>query len=302
MEDHFSRVAEAYNAVRRTDPEPISYLADRLGRREGLRGLDVACGAGRYDLLLFRELPGLELICTDVNAAMIEETARHLRGHGVERYETRRCDLRELRPPRESLDLVLTFNAIHHLDPSLFLDKAAAALAPGGRVFIYTRLRSQNARTIWGRFFPGFHEREDRLYDLAAIEGWAESCTELALESLELFRFPRRASLDELIELVERRHYSTFSLYEPGEFAQALRDFKKAIRDRFRDPADIRWSDENIMIVFRRLGDELRCGFDRDRPGGSISAAGRSGAWSAATCGPRSPVHAPGSRRSPGRH
>jgi hypothetical protein len=31
-------------------------------------------------------------------------------------------------------------------------------LKGAGRLFIYTRLRSQNRRNIWGRFFPRFHE------------------------------------------------------------------------------------------------------------------------------------------------
>ena len=68
-----------------------------------------------------------------------------------------------------SLDLVTAFNCVHHFDLGRFLTSVAQVLAPGGQLFIYTRTPQQNARTIWGRYFPGFTEHEHRLHSQAAI-------------------------------------------------------------------------------------------------------------------------------------
>src|SRR2546423_12592727 len=68
-----------------------------------------------------------------------------------------------------SLDVVTAFNCVHHFDLGRFLTSAARVLAPGGQLFIYTRTPQQNARTIWGRYFPGFTEHEQRLHSQAAI-------------------------------------------------------------------------------------------------------------------------------------
>ena len=46
------------------------------------------------------------------------------------------------------------------LDLGRFLAAGARVLKPGGLLFIYTRTPQQNARTIWGRYFPGFTEHE----------------------------------------------------------------------------------------------------------------------------------------------
>jgi ubiquinone/menaquinone biosynthesis C-methylase UbiE len=44
---------------------------------------------------------------------------------------------------------------VHHFDLGRFLAAAARVLKPGGQLFIYTRTPQQNARTIWGQYFPG---------------------------------------------------------------------------------------------------------------------------------------------------
>ena len=64
----------------------------------------------------------------------------------------------------ESLDALLTFNAVHHLPLQAFLKEACRVMRPGSHLLIYTRFRSQNARNIWGQYFPQFVDKEDRLY------------------------------------------------------------------------------------------------------------------------------------------
>jgi SAM-dependent methyltransferase len=238
--------------LRTTDVEPVLYVRQKLRGRGDIRAADIGCGGGRYDLLLLQYLPGLYLTCTDVNDAMVKETARYLKSHGQSNFVVRRVDASDLRLPDEALDCVLTFNAIHHFDPVVFLEQAAKALRRTGYVFVYTRLESQNVRNIWGRFFPRFREKETRLYDLAHIERWADRLESVNLETIEFFRYMRAAPLERLLEQAAGKHYSTLSLYSTGEFGEALEIFKERIMEHFADLSQIKWTDENVMIVFRK--------------------------------------------------
>ncbi|MCV0402944.1 MAG: class I SAM-dependent methyltransferase [Chloroflexi bacterium] len=250
MDRHFSEVAGAYNALRTTDIEPILLIRDTLGRRGSVRGIDVACGGGRYSQLLLEHVPGLALTLHDQNDAMLSEATRYLAEHGIEDVPTVEGDIADLEFPDAAFDAVFTFNAIHHFDPSMFLAKAARALSGDGRVFIYTRLREQNARSVWGQLFPSFAEREDRLYELAEVESWDGGSGSLGKPEIVQFEFQRRATLSELIHQARSRHYSTFSLYSPAELEQALAEFERAVRERFPDVDAIEWTDENVMIVY----------------------------------------------------
>jgi ubiquinone/menaquinone biosynthesis C-methylase UbiE len=188
-------------------------------------------------LLLLQHLPGLHLTCADVNGAMVEETARYLKSHGQSNFVAQRIDASDLRLPDGALDCVVTFNAIHHFDPVAFLGQAAQAVKSSGHVFVYTRLKSQNARNIWGRFFPGFPEKETRLYDLGYVESWADRLDGLNLET---------------IEFSAGKHYSTFSLYSADELRKALEIFEARLAQHFMGCDQIRWTDENVMMVFRK--------------------------------------------------
>lgn len=252
MRDHFSSVAESYNDIRTTDLEPVTFVRDVLGQRQSVRAADIGCGGGRYSLLLFQHLPGLHLTCNDMNESMLAGTAAYLAEHGVESFRTVNADIAHLQLPAGTLDAVLTFNAIHHFDPHLFLIRAGSALTAGGYVFIYTRLQGQNRRNIWGQWFPGFAETETRLHRLSDVERWGEAAGSLSLDSIKFFRYPRSASVSELLYQAHSKHYSTFSLYSAADLERATAEFERNIRARFPDPDRVEWSDENVMIVFRK--------------------------------------------------
>ncbi len=224
MHEHFSELSASYNELRTTDIEPALYVCERLQDEGEIRAADIGCGAGRYDLFLLQHLPGLHLTCADINGAMVEETARYLKSHGQGNFVAQRIDASDLRLPDGTLDCIVTFNAIHHFDPVPFLGQAAQAVKNSGLVFVYTRLKSQNARSIWGRFFPGFPEKETRLYDLSDVESWADRLDGLNLETIEFFRFERVAPLNRLLDQAAGKHYSTFSLYSADELRKALAD------------------------------------------------------------------------------
>jgi SAM-dependent methyltransferase len=152
----------------------------------------------------------------------------------------------------ESLDAVFTFNAIHHFDFAEFLARAGRAIRKDGLIFIYTRTQEQNAGSIWGLYFPAFHEKETRLYRRDEMERWVGEAGRLRLIAAKTFRYARTSSLERLLEQARRRHYSTFSLYSAAEFVEACQSFEDSVRRRFDDPAEVTWHDQNILLVIGR--------------------------------------------------
>ena len=148
---------------------------------------------------------------------------------------------------------MLTFNAIHHFDVTRFFREVGRTLRSGGLLFIYTRFRDQNERSIWGQYFPGFAKKETRLYgeeELTRIIGRAQG---LAVGDLTYFSFQRTATLDCLIQRVKGKHYSTFCLYEPEELERAIEGFEASLKEKFGACEVLEWVDENVMITVERV-------------------------------------------------
>ena len=252
LHEHFSTVARVYRELRTTDEAPIRFIRDQLAGLASIRAADVGCGAGRYGLLLFRHLPNLHLTCVDANPEMLEQLSAYLAANGTRDFETVASGVEELEFEDGSLDCVFTFNAVHHFDFRAFIGKARDATRQSGGIFIYTRTPSQNAETIWGRYFPDFLEKETRLYHLADMKRWVEAADGVRLVTVKRFRYSRVASLDRLLAQARSKRYSTFRLYSPREFETALEDFGGNIRRDFDDPGKVTWRDKNVMLKVQR--------------------------------------------------
>ena len=249
---HFAKVAGVYRKMRTTDEEPILHIRDQLAGRPAIMAADIGCGAGRYDLLLFRHLPNLRLACLDVSREMLTQLPRLLRRNGIHDFETINSSVEEMAFEDESLDCVFTFNAVHHFDFSLFLAKVGRAIRKDGLIFIYTRTPYQNAGSVWGRHFPGFCEKETRLYRLQEMEEWIRETGRLRMIAARTFRYARTSRLERLLEQARNRHYSTFSLYAEEEFEKASQTFKDDARRQFDDPAKVAWHDQNVLLQIER--------------------------------------------------
>ena len=253
LQDHFTKVSAVYRKVRTTDPEPISHIAQEFSGHSSVRAADIGCGAGRYSLLLFDALPRLRLTCIDANQAMLGKAAQLLSDNGIDRFETRQARVETLELGEQSFDCVVSFDAVHWFDLEDFFRVTRDGLKEEGHLFVYTRLPSQNARTIWGRYFPGFVEKETRLIELETVYRSIERTESLFFSSATCFRYQRSACFDRLMDQAHNRHYSTFSLYEDGEFDEAMAIFERCLRDRFADHDQITWHDENILFHARRF-------------------------------------------------
>src|SRR6266496_2777482 len=151
LSDHFEEVAAVYESLRTTDEAPVRRIRQLLPDRP-VGGVDVGCGTGGYSKLLRALLPeGSLLIASDVSAAMLAEL--QVANQGGAWVAPLLSTAEELPVRTQSLDLVTSFNSVHHFDLGRFLAGATHVLRPDGRLFVYTRTPEQNARTIWGRYF-----------------------------------------------------------------------------------------------------------------------------------------------------
>jgi SAM-dependent methyltransferase len=242
VDDHFKLVASVYDSLRTTDEAPVHRIRELLPDG-ALVGLDLGCGTGRYSRLLIDLLPdGSVLAASDASAAMLAE----LQACCDDRASVvpLRCTAEELPIRTGSLDLVTAFNSVHHFDLGRFLAEVARVLKAHGRLFVYTRTPAQNARTIWGRLFPGFAAREQRLHSEATLTGAVHHTRGLQMVHTETFRHSRSTTPQRLRAQVEGRHYSTFSLYEPDELRQAIDVFLA----RLPGP-QVSWVDEHLLVT-----------------------------------------------------
>ena len=260
---HFERVAAVYDSLRTTDEAPVRRIGQFLPDRP-VTGLDIGCGTGRYTRLLRALLPeGSLLAASDVSAAMLAQLKAGDCGHA--RGVVPLLAAAEQLPLRTaSLDLVTAFNCVHHFDLGRFLTAVARVLAPGGQLFIYTRTPQQNARTIWGRYFPGFTEHEQRLHSQAAFRDAVRRTGGLTMVATQTFSHPRSSTAERLQAQAEGRHYSTFSLYTPEE----LRASTAAFLARLPRP-EACWADEHLLVVACRSRNQV----EPDGPGSLASQA-----------------------------
>ncbi|NUO79095.1 class I SAM-dependent methyltransferase [candidate division KSB1 bacterium] len=251
--EHFSRIAPKYTRLRTTDLAPVRYAVKKLGSLRHIRAADVGCGSGRYDRLLFQHLnERLELVCVDDNDGMLRVLRKDLYEHAPS-LQVLRARAQALPFASESLHCMFTFNAIHHFKIRAFLHEAARSLMPGGLLFIYTRTRSQNSRHIWGKHFPQFYEKEQRLWEFVELNNFIAEVPNLHLDKIRIFQHRRVARLRWLLQQARQRHYSTFDLYGAEEFQAALAEFEQRLRRVYRNPNEVTWTDENLMLVARKM-------------------------------------------------
>ena len=252
VQEHFTSVAAVYRELRTTDEAPIDRIWRSLDRKPGLRVADIGCGTGRYTQLLFDYLgPDTTMFCVDFTRAMLDEMVSRVDPAILPSFIPIQASASELPFADNELDAITTFNAIHHFDAAGFLSEVRRVLEPNGKAFIYTRLREQNTKHIWGRFFPDFCEKEDRLYTESELRRHGSELFDVRVTP---FSFRRRASIQDLLEQAKGRHYSTFSLYERDEFSYALREFQQNVQNAYPDLDSISWTDSYTLFTLSNPG------------------------------------------------
>ena len=252
MHDHFSAIASKYRNVRTFDAKPILHIKNILKEKPKISMADIGCGDGRYSLELLKCLGDkCYLHCIDSNEKMLTYLENYLIEQNVTNFCIRPGNADKLPLENDSMDCIVIFNAIHHFDIQRFLAEALGCLKNDGHLFIYTRLKNQNSRNIWGQYFPLFVEMEDRLYELDELEKNIQNA-DMSIHSTKVFGYSRTSSLDRLVHQAQNNHYSTFTLYDKETFDESLETFQQNIKKNFDDLGQIKWYDENILLEIRK--------------------------------------------------
>jgi len=251
MSEHFSQVASIYSQVRTIDYELINYITKKLASMSNIVAADIGCGDGRYSIKLIEKLRNrLSLTCVDNNYEMLQQISKI--SSNFQNLQTKQAPAEKLPFDDNSLDCIFSFNAIHHFKINEFAKECNRVLKNNGLLFVYTRLKEQNESNIWGKFFPDFSKKENRLFDNHSLTECISSQTSLNLKSTESFQHNRSSDIRTLVSKAENKHYSTFSLYTVSEFEKSLAKFIQNIHQNFSNPENIQWVDGNTMFVFQK--------------------------------------------------
>ncbi|MFQ5888653.1 MAG: class I SAM-dependent methyltransferase [Gemmatimonadota bacterium] len=254
---HFRRVSRRYDALRTFHGSVVERTVEALEPlRRPITLVDVGVGTGRYLLPIFRRLeeeaPGsVRAVGVDAESAMLERFVG--RAGAASRLTALVADGHRLPLPDGVVGALLRFNAIHHLELRSFLAEAARVLLRGGRLLLYTRTPEQNRRTIWGRYFPLFADRERRLHSAERIQQLLERAGRFQLLELASVRHVERTSPQRLQEQARLRHYSTFELYTSEEFRHALELFRHRLEVELDGERTIEVTHENTWVAAERV-------------------------------------------------
>ena len=219
MDVHFSRVAGLYSDIRNTDHTPIHFIRDALDGADRIMGADIGCGSGRYSALLLECLEGLNLTCVDANRTMLDELTHNFGDCGIRDFKTVHARIEDLDLEDESLDCVISFNAVHHFDFPLFTTTMRDCLKSGGHGFIYTRTPEQNRQTGWASSRP---IAGSAIRELDKVPNPVSVTTVIASSDPAPGRLSREASSD----------FQLFQSPKPGSGAFALANLGRFSRMR----------------------------------------------------------------------
>jgi len=175
-------------------------VLDALGPLEDQRVLEVACGTGRFTVMLAER--GADVVGVDISAAMLEEGREKAQAAGVsDTLEFMRGDAARLPFPDDHFDSVIAMRFFHLADtPASFLSEMCRVSRD--RVFFDT-FRRYSARSLYNWLLP----MGSRLYSEDEVERLLSGAG-LRLERADHdFRFPfgfYREVPDNVAETVRR--------------------------------------------------------------------------------------------------
>ncbi len=250
---HSSKISEKYRNLRVTDSEPVSAVIEKLKGLDHVAAVDAGCGSYRYDLLLFKHLGDkLMLTCLDADEETQKILTKNLSKHKIDNFSMQQSAAETIPFADNSLDCICAFNSSLHFGLLRFLSESARVLKSGGYLFIYTRLPNKNERNVWGQQFSRSAQRDAGTDSLDVLRQALDTVGRMFIESIMFFVFSRMAALEQLLEHARSPRSSALSLYSAEELQEALKVFSIDLEFRFEDSKQVRWFDENILLIIKK--------------------------------------------------
>jgi 2-polyprenyl-3-methyl-5-hydroxy-6-metoxy-1,4-benzoquinol methylase len=156
-------------------------LLPKLRLPEDARSLlDIGGSHGLYSIELCKRTPGLRATVADL-PPVLERTREIVREHGLsDRISLLPCDVTSSSFDLARYDVALLFNIVHGLAPAhnrALLGRIAAALKPGGMIFILDQFKREQSRGA-DRFLPLMvginllNETGGNAYDAGEVRAW----------------------------------------------------------------------------------------------------------------------------------
>lgn len=115
----------------------VERVIEQAAPELSMRVVDLGCGSGQLDLRLAPKVSSI--LAVDVSTEMIKLLLDNASAAGVHNIEGRATPIERLHLDAESVDLVVSNYALHHLrdsDKSRTVREAASWLRPGGRLVV----------------------------------------------------------------------------------------------------------------------------------------------------------------------
>lgn len=142
--------------------------------------LDVGCGAGNYTIKLLERLPNLEATLIDLSQPMLDRARERISRATTGRVTTAQADIREVRLPDGTFDIVLAAAVLHHLRSDEEWRNVFTALhrtlRPGGSVWVFDLVESsipavgQLTRRRYGEYLTRLKDEAYRDQVFAYVE------------------------------------------------------------------------------------------------------------------------------------
>ena len=124
-----------------------------------------------------------------------------------------------------------------------------ACLEERWKLCCLSRFREQNDRSFWGKNFPKFAVKENRLYNREEFVDAAEKVEEFDLDNISELSFEKQATEEEILRQATNKKYSTFDLYSDDEFKESLNSFKNWLKGKI----NLHYTAEIGEIIFKKV-------------------------------------------------
>jgi len=247
LKDYFVSISTKYDDLRGNEIlTPLCNTLERLTNK-GSKVLDVACGTGLF-LIPIASRFDVELFGSDMSLNMIK-TAHKKANNSNLKVKFLEADVHHIPFSDECFDVLLSTNAIHHFDLIKSLKECARVLKKGGSYVVFSRFREQNDRSFWGKNFPKFAVKENRLYNREEFVDAAEKVEEFDLDNISELSFEKQATEEEILRQATNKKYSTFDLYSDDEFKESLNSFKNWLKGKM----NLHYTAEIGEIIFKKV-------------------------------------------------